>query len=1351
MTIFIAISSGGSYPASTGSNVNIEFDGSTPIVLSAHTQESNPGDGNLVDAANCTWTVLDVPEGSTFNSAWFDGAGGDLVDVNKLPSSGTFIPDKEGTWFFRCTNDSASTVDEVVVGVRHQRTHIRVPAAGETTEANDTRGWAEDRNNDLDLFDDLTTSGGIQLCRFEHTSSVSAGTLVEFMGSAHDINPTSGSTEFVPTVRPASNTNPGVGKFLGVIKGKKDGTTTSIANGSLVWVSRSGMVEGASGALDLSAASGWAPGDNIYVGATAGAPAKSTEVDTATATLAGFVIRAENPGAMVVSPAHFNNIITQKSNSTDRDQQFVEVELFEAPVSAHNAFNVATDSSSANFGFVPFGGSSNAPLDFPGFRFRKSADATGDKLLTSFALDDRCIREGTSGGTVSNFMEQPLVVEVHGYCEDNQASSTTTPTFDGTLVFNFKDLIAISIDPDNADAFKSTIEYKFTINDANTKFGNVNDGKRSFKFKDGLTVTPNAYGQAHIPQPLDTAAGFALSEYGSPYTGIFSNNSVNSLLLGGAYSTADATFESPPVSVDVNLDRSDTQAYHVIVEKIVLKALYPVKSRAKRLSFYEKQIPAAALVDTSRTFNRETNDGVLDYSASTLAGLHVANVLVSDNAGNDLDDLNAVTVSANLRGETAGTFCGFLPFDSRIRKLLTDSNYSSQSRDLRFRVVSKYKSTVDSPGAIKLRLYTRGEAVGGESSSLALTSDYTQLVDVSVSATASVAETEPSSGANDVYRTIVHDFSLAGSNYDPDLSGIRFRLERVANSGQTYKTVDNLADASTGEEVFCASIVCLSEASLDIAKDRANIFEEHILLDRQIDYNDGALNLTNWADTGSDVCGFKFTKGGSETLVVPVFLDDRYNEQSPVAVSLIGTVGGTTSSATTSAGSTPGGQVSMLLQAAMSYAGDLVPSSFSTVGIVNIDTSTALTGSNLIRTIRHDFKIPYTMIAQSSGIVDDNLSIPTKNRRGRLYLKLTRTDTTGPNTYLASSLSATASVDKLPNADPYVNISESTQYPLLVPGAFRHDQQRDILTTAYRHNWQFGVSGEVGSDLREILDGGTSVLEPGNSLALVPSTFVGNTPPSAYGVISTVNGTDFLGVEFIGKHIPFSMVITAIHGYMGSIDVGNVNTVYNKALLPTDAFIKLDIASTSPSASDPLVGEGAQRIYTGTSFPGILGFPMRIYPNSHGCFRYVGNDLSDEADRHKNYPLPRIFLPADYQGSRHLSLVAVLHSTKDSSNNISTTTAGSITAGDTSLTVSDASALPPTGTLLINGTDRVTYDSIDRTTKVVTLNRETPITNDRSSGTPVLNDRPSQIIAPVVDLNIEVAFLPNTHDGDLIY
>ena len=1351
MAIFIAISSGGSYPASTGSNVNIEFDGSTPIVLSAHTQASNPADGNLVPAANCTWTVLDVPEGSTFTSAWFDGAGGDLVDVNKLPSSGTFIPDKEGTWFFRCTNDSDSTVDEVVVGVRHQRTHIRVPAAGETTEANDTRGWAEDRNNDLDLFDDLTTSGGIQLCRFEHTSSVSAGTLVEFMGSAHDINPTSGSTEFVPTVRPASNTNPGVGKFLGVIKGKKDGTTTSIANGSLVWVSRSGMVEGASGALDLSAASGWAPGDNIYVGATAGAPAKSTEVDTATATLAGFVIRAENPGAMVVSPAHFNNIITQKSNSTDRDQQFVEVELFEAPVSGHNAFNIATDSSNAFFGFVPFGGplSTSGSEDFPGFRIRNIANP--DKLLTSFALDDRCIREGTSGGTVSNFMEQPLVIEVHGYCNDNRPPTTPTPTFDGTLVFNFKDLIALSIDPDVADLYKSTIEYKFTINDANTKFGEDTSGKRSFKFKDGLTVKPNAYGQEHIPQPVDTANGFTMMEYGSPYTGIFGNGFINSLLTGYAAGVVDT--ENQPVSVDITLDRSDSQGYSVIIEKIVLKALYPVKSRAKRLSFYEKQIPAAALVDTSRTFNTATNDGVLDYSASTLAGLHAANVLVSDNAGNDLDDLNAVTVSANLRGETAGTFCGFLPFDNRIRKLLTDSNYTSQSRDLRFRVVSKYKSTVDSPGAIKLRLYTRGEAVGSESSSLALTSDYTQLIDVSVNATASVSETETSSGATDAYRTIVHDFSLAGSNYDPDLSGIRFRLERVANSAQTYKTVDNLADASTGEEVFCASVVCLSEASLDIAKDQENIFEEHILLDRQIDYNDGALNLTNWADTGSDVCGFKFTKGGSETLVVPVLLDDRYDEQSTVAVSLIGTVGGTTSSATTSAGSTPGGQVSMLLQVAMSYVGELVPSSFSTVGIVNVDTSTALTGSNLIRTIEHTFKIPHTMIAQSSGIVDDNLSIPTKNRRGRLYLKLTRTDTTGPNTYLASSLSAIANIDKLPNADPYVNISESARYPLLVPGAFRHDEQRDILTTAYRHNWQFGVPGEFGTDIRELQAGGTSTITAGNSMVLLPSTFVGNTPPSAIGAVSQFGEYEVSGSQFIGKHIPFSMVITAVHGYMGHIDFDPAvpfPNIFNKALGPTDAYIQLFIISTTPTLGSPQAS-GVQRAYTSESMPGVIGFPMSIYPNSNGCFRYVGNDLSEEADRHKDFPLPRVFLPADYQGSRHLSLVAVLQSTKDSSNNASTTNSGSISAGATTITLADGSNFPASGSLLINGTDRVRYDALDRGTNVVTLNRGTPSPSSFADATTITNDRPSQIIAPIVDLNIEVAFLPNTHDGDLIY
>jgi hypothetical protein len=322
-------------------------------------------------------------------------------------------------------------VDEAAVGVRHQRTDIRVPAAGETTEANSTRGWAEDRNDDLDVFDDLVTSGGIQLCQLSGTGA--AGTLVQFNGAAYDINHTAGATEFVPVVEPASNTNPGTGRYIGVIKAKKDGTTTSIANESLVWVSRAGMVEGStSDILDLS---GFAVGDSVYVGSSAGLPALAADVDTATATMAGIVIRAENPGAILVTPVNVNNVLTAKASGTARDTQIVEIDIFEAPISGSDVYNTSTDSSSANRGFKPYGGTANAPLDFPGARLQNKANAT-DIFLTSIALDERCVREGTSGGTDSNWMEHPLVLQVYGYSADHTAV-TALPTISAKLGWNF--------------------------------------------------------------------------------------------------------------------------------------------------------------------------------------------------------------------------------------------------------------------------------------------------------------------------------------------------------------------------------------------------------------------------------------------------------------------------------------------------------------------------------------------------------------------------------------------------------------------------------------------------------------------------------------------------------------------------------------------------------------------------------------------------------------------------------------------------------------------------------------------------------------------------------------------------
>ena len=63
----IAISAGGA-GAVDGSNVNLAFNGTSNIVVTAHQTAL----GTLIDAANCTWTVLDVPKGTTFDAAWFN-------------------------------------------------------------------------------------------------------------------------------------------------------------------------------------------------------------------------------------------------------------------------------------------------------------------------------------------------------------------------------------------------------------------------------------------------------------------------------------------------------------------------------------------------------------------------------------------------------------------------------------------------------------------------------------------------------------------------------------------------------------------------------------------------------------------------------------------------------------------------------------------------------------------------------------------------------------------------------------------------------------------------------------------------------------------------------------------------------------------------------------------------------------------------------------------------------------------------------------------------------------------------------------------------------------------------------
>ena len=1234
MATHIAISAGGA-AAADGSNVNLAFDGSSAIVVSAHSA-TPPAAGNLITAANCTWTVLDVPKGTAFDAAWFNTNTASWPNVNTFPTVTNFVPDKEGTWLFRCTN-SDGTVDEVAVGVRHQRTNIRVPAAGETTEANSTRGWAESRNDDLDVFDDLVTSGGVQRCRFVSSGTGAAGTLVQFNGDTFDINPTSGATEFVPTVEPASNSNPGVGRYVGVIKAKKDGTTTSIASGSLVWVSRAGMVEGStSNILDLS---GFAVGDSVYVGSSAGLPASSTDVDTATATLAGIVVRAENPGAILVTPVSINNVLTTKASGTARDTQIVEVDIFEAPISGHNLYNTSTDSSSANRGFVPYGGSSNAPLDLPGARFQNKANAT-ESFLTSIAIDERCVREGASGGVSSNWMEYPLVLQVYGYSADHTVG-TAVPAISAKLSWNFSGVAGNN----TTEAQLSPVSVQFySPTGEDLVYGGSTSSRRELVFMSPLTI--NASGT--------TSLDF-------PYYGNVGNDFDN------LSAVAETAYDTPPCGVDLLLQRSDSGTFDIVITKVVLKALYPAKSRAKRLSFYEKQIPGAALVDSTNS----TANGVINYGSSTGSGIGGAekggpfvNAFESDASGDDFNDFGKVSVSANMRGQTAATLVGYFPFDNRLRLNPSDTNAATQTRTLRLRTISKYKS--ENAGAhhkVKLKLTARGESSGEEfvATSVSSGKDYENSVEV----TGAVLTPE------DDYRTIVHDFNIDADDFDPDIDGIRFKIERVVSGSDTYKTTDNKADtggSATEEEAFCISSVLLSERGISVSKAVANVFETSIPLERQIDYNDGASNMT----LNGECPGFLFTKGASETLVVPIVLDERYDEQSDLTVDITGYVTG-------AAGFTPGGSVTLRMTAASAYLDELV-TAFSAISDVSVDTSAALTGSNTQRILRHRFTVPFSTIAKAAGIPDANLSIPLENRRSCLYLKVSRADTDGPTSYLANHLSAVASINKVPNADPYVNISENASFDILVPGAYIHDQQRDILTTAYRHNWQFGLINEH----RETGGGGDGGIAAGKEAHLLPTSLLSNTPPTLLGILSTQGGVEVTGGERLGKHIPFSFVITAVHGYMISgqasdRDSDGVNDEVNGHGIGPDTFIELRIFEAPNSGNS--TNSFTQNEITSDNNPGVIGFPFKIFPNATatnkggGIFRMVGSDLSTNANAHDGTTLPRIYLPQDYADERQYVLCAAV--------------------------------------------------------------------NNISGG--------SQIVNPLVDLNIEVAFLPNTTGLDLIY
>ena len=112
--------------------------------------------------------------------AWLIAAG--FVSA----ASFTINTDISGTWLIKLTDLGDSSSEVIVAGVKSRRSALRIPAAGETTEASNTvypvsgattnhRGWALTRDLGLRYLDDLVTSGAVQIFYLNDASILGGG------------------------------------------------------------------------------------------------------------------------------------------------------------------------------------------------------------------------------------------------------------------------------------------------------------------------------------------------------------------------------------------------------------------------------------------------------------------------------------------------------------------------------------------------------------------------------------------------------------------------------------------------------------------------------------------------------------------------------------------------------------------------------------------------------------------------------------------------------------------------------------------------------------------------------------------------------------------------------------------------------------------------------------------------------------------------------------------------------------------------------------------------------------------------------------------------------------------------
>lgn len=203
---------------------------------------------NIGGEVSYKWSILDQPAGAA-----------DSLSSTTIQNP-TFTPKKEGTYLIKLIVNEGlpdEDTDTVVAGILQLKIRERIPAAGETTEADVSRGWAVDTNNFLRFIDDSLATPSTAVGANSHSGTLARGTVVR-VTSGQVIKSGLPGQETVPGFVPAPATaGANVDELLAVIESGVDGSDP-VAIGALCFARIIGRIA----ALPLGAG---AVGDPVYV------------------------------------------------------------------------------------------------------------------------------------------------------------------------------------------------------------------------------------------------------------------------------------------------------------------------------------------------------------------------------------------------------------------------------------------------------------------------------------------------------------------------------------------------------------------------------------------------------------------------------------------------------------------------------------------------------------------------------------------------------------------------------------------------------------------------------------------------------------------------------------------------------------------------------------------------------------------------------------------------------------------------------------------------------------------------------------------------------------------------------